>query len=135
MSGTSWQVDDDASRHVLPYADDMVVAPEHRNRGLVTLIMKKAFDDLAQRGFPFAISLSAGPVTYVASLALGWRSAGSFEPVRREAPERSLQRPKSRAHALAARMPLLRRFASMLRVRRSRELFQNLGAATQPGAR
>jgi GNAT superfamily N-acetyltransferase len=135
MFGTLWQVDDDASRHLLPYADDLVVAPEHRNRGVVSLIMNAAVDDLTRRGFPFAISLSAGPVTYVASLALGWRSAGSFEPVRRsDNPQQSGQWPRTQSRALAARMPLLRRWAQMIRAQRTHELFHNLdreGGANQ----
>jgi GNAT superfamily N-acetyltransferase len=129
MLGTLWQVNGDTTRHLLPYADDLVVAPEHRNRGVVSRIMKTAFADLARRGFPFAISLSAGPVTYVASLAQGWRAAGSFEPVRLgERPQRRLPR----VRALAVRVPWLRRLAERLRVRRTRTLFRNLD---QEGAR
>jgi hypothetical protein len=122
--GTLWQVDEDSSRHLLPYADDLVVAPEHRNRGVVSLIMKAAFDDLAQRGHRFAISLSAGPVTYVSSLAGGWRSAGSFEPVRRG--QGTAAHPPSRARALARQVRLLRRLVMMLRLHRSRAVFRNL---------
>jgi GNAT superfamily N-acetyltransferase len=128
MLGTLWQADDDASRFLLPYADNLVVAPEHRNRGVVSLIMKAAFDDLARRGHRFAISLSAGPVTYVSSLALGWRSAGSFGPVRRGGRPAPVQSP-SRARALARQVHVLRRLVFMLRRQHARTVFQSLDRA------
>ena len=37
-------------------------------------------------GAPFAVTLSAGPVTFVNSLAAGWRSAGSYRSVWRGTP-------------------------------------------------
>jgi hypothetical protein len=122
--GTLWQVDEDASRQALPYADDLVVDPAHRNRGVVSRIMAAAADDLARRGFSFVINLSAGPITYVASLAQGWRSAGSFEPVQRGGPPSSRQ--PSRARALAARLPWLKRVARAVRARRAGALFADL---------
>lgn len=81
LFGALWEVDDAHTRHVLPYADDFVVAPEHRNSGVAGQVMKAALDAGAERGFPFAVSLSAGAVTFVNSLAAGWRSAGSYQSV------------------------------------------------------
>lgn len=62
-------------------ADDLVISPEHRNRGLVTLIMKAAFEDLAKRGYRHVFNLSAGLVTVMGSLAMGWKSAGTLDPI------------------------------------------------------
>jgi len=66
---------------LLPYADDLVVDPEFRNRGVVRRLMEANFEEGAARGFPFCLSLSAGQVTYLSSLAAGWRTVGDFQPV------------------------------------------------------
>ena len=84
MSGALWQVDDAAGHHLIPYADDFVVDPEHRNSGVARRVMHPALDAAARRGFAFAVNLSASPITFVNSLANGWRSAGSFRPVWRD---------------------------------------------------
>ena len=103
--GTLWEVGDDRSRHVLPYADDFVIAPEERNRGLASRLLKAAIDDLALRGFPYAINLSAGAITFVNSLVSGWRSAGSFRPLRlsRKTPTLNLLRRVARRAPFVAR--------------------------------
>jgi GNAT superfamily N-acetyltransferase len=62
-------------------AGDLVVHPAYRNRGVVSALMRYAGADLTSRGAPYLLSLSAGPVTRVASLAQGWRGIGSLEPV------------------------------------------------------
>lgn len=85
LSGALWEVDD-GTRHLLPYADDFVVAPEHRNSGVARQVMRASLDAGARRGLPFAVSLSAGPVTFVGSLANGWRSPGSYRSVWRDRP-------------------------------------------------
>lgn len=77
MFGSLWEVDA-AERHLLPYADDFVVAPAHRNRGLATRIMNASLADAARRGFPFAVNLGSSPVTFMSSVAAGWRSAGTY---------------------------------------------------------
>jgi len=96
LCGTQWEVDDSTGRYLLPYADDFVVAPEHRKRGPASLVMQAALAEGTQRGFPYAISLGASPITFVSSLAAGWRSAGPYESVwRRRTPslrERVAQR-------------------------------------------
>ena len=60
--------------------DDLVIAPDHRNRGLITKMMSAAFNDLEKEGYQYVYSLSAGKITRLASLAMGWRSAGSMQP-------------------------------------------------------
>jgi hypothetical protein len=63
-------------------ADDLVIAPEHRNRGLLTTIMRTALDDLAvRRRDGFALMLSPGSITVLNSLAAGWKSIGHMAPV------------------------------------------------------
>lgn len=79
--GAMWQVDDVATRRLLPYADDFVVAPQHRNRGVARQIMKASLRDAAECGFQFVLSFNASPVTFINLLAAGWRAAGSYHAV------------------------------------------------------
>ena len=78
LFGAAWEVDGPHSRFVLPHADDLVVASQYRNRGIARHVMRATLAAGADRGFPYAVSLGAGSVTLVSSLADGWRAAGSF---------------------------------------------------------
>jgi GNAT superfamily N-acetyltransferase len=82
MFGARWQAD--SQDYEIPCAGDLVVLPEHRNRGLFTLIMKAAFEDLARRGYEYVFNLSAAPATHLASLAMGWRALGSLHGLSRD---------------------------------------------------
>jgi GNAT superfamily N-acetyltransferase len=79
--GATWEAGSPPAGFLVPVADDLVVAPEHRNRGLVTLIMRAAFEDLASRGYQYVLNLSGTPVTVIGSLAMGWKSGGLLEPI------------------------------------------------------
>lgn len=79
--GASWEAGSPRASVLVPVADDLVVAPEHRNRGLVTLIMRAAFEDLASRGYQYVLNLSGTPVTVIGSLAMGWKGTGPLEPI------------------------------------------------------
>jgi GNAT superfamily N-acetyltransferase len=97
------------------YPDDFVISPDHRNRGLMTKIMKAALNDLADKGYPYIYNLSAGPVTFLGSLAMGWKNAGSFQPYHiRSARAERFQRVRD----TISRMRFLRRFADQLPFRR-----------------
>jgi GNAT superfamily N-acetyltransferase len=89
--GVQWEAGSPPERFVGVYADDMVIAPEYRNRGLIPKIMGIAFKDLAKRGYGYAFNLSAGPVTFLSSLSMGWRSAGSVQPMRWRSRRASVQ--------------------------------------------
>lgn len=65
------------------HADDLVVAPEHRNRGVPMNIMRAVFDDLREKKCEYLFSLSAGAVTRLSSLAMGWRNIGHVGELRR----------------------------------------------------
>lgn len=80
--GIRWECGVPAQRFTSLYADDMVVAPEHRARGLMSKIMTPAFADLADQGYGHVFSLSAGSVTLNSSLQMGWRSAGWVRSMR-----------------------------------------------------
>jgi GNAT superfamily N-acetyltransferase len=89
--GTCWEADG-VDRVVLPAVDDFAVLPEHRGSGVATLIMRAQHDDLKARGYPFAMALSSGRLTALASLAAGWKSVAAMEPVVRFGPRRRLTR-------------------------------------------
>ncbi len=79
--GVEWEAGLPPQRFPGLYADDLVIAPAHRNQGLVHRIMATALKDLASRGHRYLFNLTAGPVTFVSSLSMGWRSAGSMQPM------------------------------------------------------
>ena len=76
--GARWEV---GSPPEICSADDFVIAPQHRDRGLATIIMNAAFGDLARRGHQYVFNLSGGQTTVLSSLAMGWKSAGPLEPI------------------------------------------------------
>jgi GNAT superfamily N-acetyltransferase len=79
MFGAKWQLGQPSQTFLAPCAGDLVIAPDHRNRGLVAKIMEKAVDDLADRGYQYAFSLGASLATQMGSLMTGWRSVGPLE--------------------------------------------------------
>jgi GNAT superfamily N-acetyltransferase len=107
MFGARWEIGTPAEQVVVPCADDFVIASEHRNRGLTAQIMNASLDRVAAEGHRYAFSLSAGPVTRMASLATGWRGAGSMRDAQRKGAEGWLVRVAARLRTL----PLLWRYA------------------------
>jgi GNAT superfamily N-acetyltransferase len=81
--GVQWEGGVPAQRFTSLYADDMVIAPEHRRRGLVSELMTSAIEDLDKQGYEYVFNLSAGEITLHSSLSMGWRSAGWAHPMRR----------------------------------------------------
>ena len=98
MFGSCWEADPGSGPVVVPCADDLVVEPAHRNRGVVGQIMRAALADLEARGHTVAFSLSAGAATLTSSLADGWRPVGSVREVSR------ISRPGSWRWRLGTRM-------------------------------
>ena len=101
--GVRWECGVPPQRFTALYADDMVIAPEHRNRGLMSKIMNAAFEDLADRDFGYVFNLSAGLVTLTSSVSMGWRSAGWARPMHRRLWSRAL---KNRIRPYAKKLPL-----------------------------
>ena len=60
-----------------------MIAPEHRNQGLFSKIMQSALNDLADKEVPYVFNFSAGKVTKLGSLAMGWRSTPSLKMLSR----------------------------------------------------
>src|SRR5262245_17100141 len=90
--GLQWEGGSPTRRTTCLYADDMVIAPEHRSKGLMSKIMSSAFGDLSVGTYSYAFNLSAGPITLRSSLSMGWRSAGWMHPIRRRSRLATLQR-------------------------------------------
>ena len=80
---TRWETGEPPEYFTLPYADDLVIDPAHRGRGLHRLIMEFALSDLARRGYRYAVNLSASRITAQASRNMQWRSAGGVMPLHR----------------------------------------------------
>jgi GNAT superfamily N-acetyltransferase len=79
MFGAMWEAGVPVKRFPGICTEDSVIHPDHRNRNISTKIMKTVFADMAAQGHRYLYSLSAVRVTLVSSLAMGWKSVGSFE--------------------------------------------------------
>jgi GNAT superfamily N-acetyltransferase len=90
-----WEVGVPTRRIPFLVADDLLVAEQHRNKGLVSELMRTARDHLRTSGERYVINISGGPITVVESLATGWRSAGLLGPIARKR-SRFTQYPKLR---------------------------------------
>jgi hypothetical protein len=123
---TRWEAGTPCRTFDALYAGDFAVAPEHRDRGLVSRIMRTAWSRLSsEEPYRYAVNLSAGRITHLASLAGGWKSAGTVDPVARRSAMRSLL---WRARDRLRQMPAVGELASRLAVRGSgaREPFRRL---------
>lgn len=83
MYGALWQIGEPCQTLLGLCGGDMVVAPEHRRRGLFTKINTVAMNDLARINHGYAFNFSAAPITFHASLRTGWRTVGPFHTVGR----------------------------------------------------
>jgi GNAT superfamily N-acetyltransferase len=109
--GSLWEVGDPVEFFTLPYVDDLVIDPAFRGQGLHRVIMNFVLRDLAERGYPYVVNLSAGKVTARASTNMRWRDAGRVRALYR----RTLR--KTAADFLTDRarpMPLVWRWADDL---------------------
>lgn len=117
MFGTRWQVGCPKHCFDAPYADDLVIAPEFRNQGLHSRIMRAALLEATARGYKFIFNLSGGRITVLSSLAMGWKSVGAMLPAGRASEASGGE--KLRKILRAA--PLLRRFSGSRWLHHSRE--------------
>jgi GNAT superfamily N-acetyltransferase len=115
--GVQWEAGFPSQKFRGLYADDLVIAPGHRDRGLISKIMTAAFKDLARGGHQYVFNLSGRQVTFLASLSMGWRSAGSVQVMRRQCWRSVFQ---SRLQQFMKRLPLLWRYADRLVFPRSK---------------
>jgi GNAT superfamily N-acetyltransferase len=77
LFGTLWEVGTPPVSVNMPCAADLVIAPEHRGRGVFTKLMEHIqADESANDACPYLLNLSAGTATRLGSLTMGWRSVG-----------------------------------------------------------
>ncbi|MCL1593817.1 MAG: GNAT family N-acetyltransferase [Actinomycetia bacterium] len=80
--GTRWRVPHNDSTELIPCAAESAILPDQRDQGLYEELTGFALDDLARRGFPLVINMSATPANYVSSImTMGWRRVGHYAPI------------------------------------------------------
>ena len=79
--GANWEFGSPKQTLVLPLEADVIIAPDHRKQGLVSLIMKAALKDLAEKGYNAILSLGTVPIVLNSDIRMGWRSIGSLRPL------------------------------------------------------
>ena len=124
--GVQWEAGTPTQRFTELYADDMVIAPEHRKRGHASTIMAFAFEELAKQKYDFVFNLSAGPQTLRTSLSMGWRSAGWMRPMRWRRWQTALE---SGANRVLGRLPAVSRKLGDLGLKRHHQSLRSLTQA------
>ncbi len=102
--GTRWEAGVPSESFTLPYADDLVIDPAFRRRGVHQQIMRFALDDLDRLGYRYVINLSAGTVTRRTSVLMRWRNAGGMLHVQRPATRRTMMESLA---SRASRLPIV----------------------------
>lgn len=82
--GARWHAGDPSQALPFMHAGDMLIRPEHRRKGLFREIISASIDDMKHHGIRYLLSFSASPTTFIGSVRMGWRCAGSYMPSRRE---------------------------------------------------
>jgi len=100
--GALWEFGSPRQTKVLPLAGDLVIAPDHRRRGLLSRMAKADHEDLAGRGYAYLLSMAAMRVTLLNHLMTGWQKVGSLQPMDRAD---SAVRTPSRLQELVAKVP------------------------------
>ncbi|HSF86228.1 MAG TPA: hypothetical protein VLG28_11325 [Acidimicrobiia bacterium] len=77
LCGTQWVARGQTSETV-PAAEDLIIHPAHRNRGLFLLIDRKLVEIAAERGYSRLISLSANSATRGLQDITGWDRVAAF---------------------------------------------------------
>lgn len=111
--GSMWEAGLPPRRFPVLLADDLLIAPEHRNVGLFNHLMRYALDDLARRGHDCVLSVSANEINVLGSLATGWQGATPWRMMHRR---KLTRRVASRLTRAAARVPVLARWLHARRV-------------------
>ncbi|MCZ6799066.1 MAG: GNAT family N-acetyltransferase [Nitrospirae bacterium] len=110
LMGAAWQRDGATQVEVCPCAADVVIHPQHRNRGLFETLTRAALQEAAHRGYPFAFNLSGARVTVMSLLAMGWRSVGKLHTMYWCSPvKKVLKSIQTRARKLLKREPAIER--------------------------
>jgi hypothetical protein len=112
--GAAWQFGSPRQTLVLPLEADTIIVPEHRNQGLVSLMMKAAMKDMSEKGYAYVLSLGTIPRLLMSDMKRGWRSIGSLGALQFKGavPERS---PESHSVVRVSEQKSLPRVRALLR--------------------
>ena len=84
--GSCWEAGPGRRQSHFWCVDDLAIEPEHRDRGIFSLIMNTALADLSAQQDGFILCPSAGLVTVLGSLTMGWKRVAKMEPVGLQSP-------------------------------------------------
>jgi hypothetical protein len=80
--GSKWECSVPTQRFICLCAEDAVIAPEHRKRGVVPKIMTFAYKDLVTKDYDYVFAMSSRLPTMRSFLSMGGRSVGWMSPMR-----------------------------------------------------
>jgi hypothetical protein len=83
--GTRWTTGSDGDEVTIPHADDLVIHPDHRGRGLFVPLNDFLLEIARGEGYRHIVSLSGGLLTQQLSLVDGWMEVGDLERLHRPA--------------------------------------------------
>ena len=83
--GSEWEAGDPAVRSVVLCGGDLVVASDHRRRGLALELVEAPMPDARDAGYGGVVSVTGSPITQSTFLKAGWRNPGPLGTVRRPA--------------------------------------------------
>ena len=78
LYGTLWRLRAGTDQVVIPHADDLIIHPDHRNRGLFLVLHQATVTAAETLGFPAILSLSGGATTQQLSLVCGYVALGDL---------------------------------------------------------
>ncbi len=78
MYGAKWRMGSPGQTRTILVGGDLVIAPDHRKRGLVKRINTAAIARLSDLGHDYVLNFSATPATFFSSINSGWRSVGPY---------------------------------------------------------
>ncbi len=81
LLGAAWRLKPGAGAEVVPHAGELIIHPDHRNRGLFVLLHRGTAATAKEKGFPAMISVSGNAVAQSLSLAAGWREVRELERI------------------------------------------------------
>jgi len=126
----SWEAGTPSRAFPVWMAGDALVSHVHRDRGLVTRIMRAAHAELAGRDCRYLISVAPSRINTFGLLTLGWKSVGGLRPMGRAGARAARIR---RVRRIVGRLPFFWRYrdARFLRSADERRPFRQLDSAAQ----
>ncbi len=79
MYGTCWNLGPGREHEVLPHADDLIIHPDHRNKGLFLRMHQAMVGAAGARGYQAILNLTGGTATQELSLVCGYQALGELE--------------------------------------------------------